>query len=674
MEKEYPFLVEMGNEGGSNRKYEQRLFCRCGHKQKVKAGIKRILLRNAESVYEDKYDVESIRCERCGEDFSVLNNLLGIKQGHNILAEISFESENLEVRGKVISSLKRNRKYFHYVESDDSLANFVVTDIISFDSANRQVSIFTDSTDMKNGGFSGNLLTSSSANPVLGQTNTTKNSKMEVFDLSKPKLLDSFFSYDGSVTYLNLEVAFDYIDRLISDGYDYDSLYTEKFLSDFRVSKHVIEEEVNGKTFKYVMKKDMFGSGSLLKKKLDAGDYVNRLQKFSEICFVFTSFPSISTLYKLKGLGFIHDAYKGGYLAPQNVLDYQRATNSMKIIEVCCRHHFRNPDAHQNIFLDKVAKSERQEGLPDDEFRISPLMFKAIREPEDAMVIYRFHKKALLSKTEMESLFQRFDSEDVILVMSRLVSGTNMRNVKLDMRHLNHILKNRLFEDQAHDWLGIYYDTINSLKLIVDIINARKEQGKSISGLGKLMRISDEKLFEIKNYQKLKILHDEMTAVYRAMEDEGKDLKYRSVVKQYSTMNSKVNMFDFKVIPNLNELSKEGLVMHHCIYTYLNDIASGNYLAVRVKDLISKERATMGLKVEGGKPHLQQLKGYYNSRPTALLIETVLAYCESMGIDIQSQYLHTSDIQPNPSLEKRMREYLEPVEASKLRMKAKSKN
>jgi len=278
-----------------------------------------------------------------------------------------------------------------------------------------------------------------------------------------------------------------------------------------------------------------------------------------------------------------------------------------------------------------------------------------------------------LSKTEMESLFQRLNSEDVILVMSRLILGTNMRNVKLDMRHLNHIIKNRLFEDQAHDWLGIYYDTINSLKLIVDIINARKEQGKSISGLGKLMRISDEKLFEIKNYQKLKVLHDEMTAVYRAMEDEGKDLKYRSVEKQYSAMNSKVNMFDFKVIPNLKELSKEGLVMHHCIYTYLNDIASGNYLAVRVKDLISKERATMGLKVEGGKPHLQQLKGYYNSRPTALLIETVLAYCESMGIDIQSQYLHTGDIQPNLSLEKRMREYLDPEEAVKIRMKSKSK-
>lgn len=673
MKTEYPFLVEMGKERGSGRKYEQHLFCRCGHKQRVKVGLKRILLKNAENVYEDKYEVDSIRCEKCDEAFSVLNNLLGIKQGQNILAEISFESEDLGLNGKTIRNLKRNRKYFYYVESEDSISSFVVTDIMSYDSGTNQMSVFSDSTDMKNGGFSGNLLSSSSPEPTLGQANAAKNLKLEVFDLSKPKIAEPFFSYDGSVSYVNLEVAFDYIDSILSKSYDYESLCSEKFLTDFRVSKSILFEKVNGNTVRYVMKKDMFGRNSFVKKKLDTGDYVNRLQKFSEVCFVFTSFPSISTLYKMKGFAFIYEAFKGGYLAPQSVLDYQRATNPMKIVETCCKYYFAQKENIKNILIGSEEQKEKRRLEEEDDFRLSPLMFKSIFVPEDAMVIYRFSRKGILSKTEIESLFQRFGSDDVIEVMAKLVSNSNMRNVKLDMRHVNHIIKNRLFEENLNDWLGIYYDTINSLRLIVEIIRTRKEQGRSISGLGKLEKVSDEKLFEVKNYQRLKTLHDDMSAIYRAMEDEGKDLKYRAVVKEYLKMNLKMNMFDFKVIPNLNELSKEGLVMHHCIYTYLNDITSGSYVAVRVKDLISKERATMGLKISNGKPYLQQLKGYYNSRPTQLLIETALAYCESMGVTVQSSHLHQNDIQPNQSLEKRMREYLEPGEAAKLRMKAKSK-
>ena len=116
------------------------------------------------------------------------------------------------------------------------------------------------------------------------------------------------------------------------------------------------------------------------------------------------------------------------------------------------------------------------------------------------------------------------------------------------------------------------------------------------------------------------------------MEDENKDLIFREIVKKYKSLNNSMNLFEFKVIPNLKELSQEGLVMKHCIYTYLNDIVKGSYLAIRIKDTISKEKATMGLKIEDGNLFLQQLKGYENSRPTALLIGTVLNFCKENKI------------------------------------------
>jgi hypothetical protein len=113
--------------------------------------------------------------------------------------------------------------------------------------------------------------------------------------------------------------------------------------------------------------------------------------------------------------------------------------------------------------------------------------------------------------------------------------------------------------------------------------------------------------------------------------------------------------------------------MKHCIYTYLNDIVKGGYLAIRVKDKISKEKATLGIKIEKDKLYVQQLKGYENSRPTHLLIHHVMEYCKQLDIVIESNHLHRTDIQPNVSLEKRMKNYISKEQAEKMRKKLSNK-
>ena len=299
-------------------------------------------------------------------------------------------------------------------------------------------------------------------------------------------------------------------------------------------------------------------------------------------------------------------------------------------------------------------------------------MVKNINETDDALIIYHFHLKKILTKPEIENLFLKFDSEEVIYIMSKIVSGANLRSTKLSIKHIFHILKNKLYSDNSDEWLTIYYDTINTLNLIVDILK-NKETNKKNNKYIDLSRISENKLFEIKNYDKLRELHDEMFAVYRAMEDENKDILFRQIVKEHKNLNFEFNHFEFKVIPNLKELSQEGLVMKHCIYTYLNDIVKGGYLAIRVKDKISKEKATLGLKIEKKELFVQQLKGYENSRPTHLLIHSVLEYCKGQNITIESNHLHRSDIQPNISLEKRMKNYLPKEMAEKMRKKLSNK-
>lgn len=641
---DYSFLVER-NKGSNRNRSEQSLFCRCGHKQKSKLSVKRILLKNPETVFEDKYEIDNIKCDVCGETFNLYNSILVIKSPQSTLAEVSYEKETSEQEGEKIIKLYRNKKYYHYLESQDSVLCSVVTDSIVFYTEKKRFLIE----------YRPNENESSNA---WYESEKQKKNEFE-FDLTKERILEPFFTYDGSVNHKNLEVAFDFFNSILSHNYDYEILCQNKFVSDFLVSKTIITEFDGEKKTNFIMKRDMFGGNNLVKKKLDVGDYINKLQKFSEICLIFTVFPPISTILKLKGLQFIHNAYKIGFIASFRKLNESKATSPSRILEVCCKNY--------NLI------TSLKENSWDDGFRLSPVLLKSINEPDDIIVLHRFSNKKIISKVEIESLFQKYESQDVFYLMSKLNSTSNFRNVQLDIRHLNHILRNEFFLCDGSEWLSIYYDTINSLNLIVEIIENKKKEGKPISKFRKLSRLSQDKLFEVKDYEKLRILHDEMTAVYRALEDESKDAKYQAVVKAHSNLNMKLDMFDFRVIPNLNELSKEGLVMHHCIYTYLNDIASGGYLAIRIKDLVSNERATMGVKIEKKKMYLQQLKGYYNSRATGLLIDTCLKFCKKVEIQIESSHLHSNDIVANQSLVKRMKDYLDPETASKIRKQGKRK-
>lgn len=658
----YSFLVERAHKNQKSNHSEKHLFCKCGHKQMCKINLRRILVKNIEKIYEDKFDIDTIKCSRCGEEFNVLNSVIGLKSKQSTLVEIIFSTSNCTVIGENALQISKNKKYYNYDEDKDQIVDFTVSDHIFFLPDTSSFIVEYNQFEQES------PLEKNVQNGFFGFDKSLQ--KVFNFDLSSTRILNDFFSYSGSINYEGLELAFDYFDGILAKCYDYEELCQTKFISDFKISKRIYTEERNGKKSFFTMKRDMFGGNTLIKKKMDFGDYVARLQKFSEICLVLTCFPNISTLFKLKGLNFIYDLYKKGYLAPQKLLIEKSATTPVKIIEVCCKHHYNGNKTNQLVGFES---SFAHEDSTDDNFKFSQLLFRAINDPEDMITLYKFSRKDIIFKTEVESLFQKFDSKDVFDLMSKINNEPNIRQISLTYRHIFHLLKYDLTKGPNNGSLGLYYDTMNSLNLIVEIIEQKIKEGKSKKSLGRLSRISEDKLFEIKNFDKLKSLHDEMTAVYRALEDEGKDLKYQSAVKQLSKMSCRINMVDFRVIPNLNELSKEGLVMHHCIYTYLNDIVSGNYVAFRVKDMISKERATLGIKIEKDKFYLQQLKGYYNSRATPLLIETCLDFCRQSKVIIDSNYLHSSDIQPNQALERRMREYLDPEKAKILRKELESK-
>lgn len=654
---QYAFIVDFSKNAKKDKLFNQILFCSCGNKQKTKITVKRIILKNSESLFEDKYSIEEIVCSNCKQKYDVTNNVYGIKFGQNLLVECSYHKEQITINKKTIKILRKNKLYFFFDIVKQELQSFNLEDFIIFDDSNKEIRLFSDESKLNLNIFDTSYELRNE-NLLNGEKYNSKQIKFKKYDLNEKNFFSSFFAFDEIVNYKNLEQCFEFFDDLLKNTYDYESLIKEKFISNFMVSSKIFEINEKDRLNFYINQKDPFGSNKLIRKKLNVGDYLNKLVKLSDITSFFISFPPISSLYKTKGLDFLIKSINKELFCPAPVLLINNSTNSAKILELCCKFYYNN-----SLFDNKTKKD-----LEKKDFKLSPLLIKNIHDPEDVLIIYQFFISQNISKQEIEHLFTKFSNNDVIEVMSKMSSGINHRNIKIELKHITHIIKSKLFKS-SEDWLSIYYDTINSLKLIVEILeNSKKNSIKSKKYIN-LSKISENKLFDCKNFEKLRELHDEMFAVYRAIEDENKDELFRNVVKNHKKLNTKIDYFEFVVIPNLKELSKEGLIMKHCIYTYLNDILNGNYIAIRVKDTISKEKATLGIKIQNKTLYLQQLKGYENSRATSLLINSVLKFCQDFKIEIESGHLHKTDIQPNVNLIKRMKNYLSESEALEIRKK-----
>lgn len=657
--KKYSFIVDLSKNGDSNKIYNQILFCTCGNKQKTKITVKRTILKNSETFYEDKYSLEEIICSNCKVTYNVGNNVYGIKSEQKVLVEVEFQKQEIKLKNNHFFILVKNKKYYCFDSKEENLSNFVLQDYIFLDKKEGKIKYYCDESMLDINLF--NFQDQGKIKSNFLEKDIRKN-KLQIFNLSKNNIMSDFFEFHESVNYNNLETCYSFFNQILKNTYDYDDLNQERFFDNFKISNKIFEDKENPNNSKFIQIKDPFGSNKFIKKRLNTGDYLNRLVKMSNITSIFITYPSISTLYKTKGLDFLFNGFNKDFFCDYSTLKYYNATNTNKILEICAKIYNTS-----NISFYKKSNSEGQNITND--FKLSPLLIKNFRDTDDVNMFYQFFGKKLLNKKEIENLFLKYEGSDVIKVICKIVSNSNLRSVRLEMKHINHILKNRLFAGNDDEWLNIYYDTINTLNLICDLLKAKNEKSKKLRKYDDITKISENKLFDTKNFIKLKELHDEMFAIYRAMEDESKDMIFREVVKKYKDLNTVFNLFEFRVIPNLKELSQEGLVMKHCIYTYLNDIVSGNYLAIRIKDKVSREKATMGIKIENNKLYLQQLKGYENSRPTFFLIRNALNFCEDFNINAQSVYLHKSDIQSNESLEKRMKNYLSKEEAKEKRKK-----
>nr|QBM02728.1 hypothetical protein [uncultured archaeon] len=647
--KQHSFLVDIGktmvdtNKISSEGKDSQRMYCHCGNKKELKSKARRLLVKKHDTTVEDKHSIETIKCDKCGSVYDSKNRLFLIIPDEDEIYKVSFL---VEEKGKTITLL-RQKTFVRYDSSTDKLNdNIVRTDSIKFDRSKNKTEIFLEKP----------LLDKISVN---NKQNDVNNITEEV-GLSKIGRLEHFFQFYDFASYgglINIFNFFNKIDVVVTDLDDIKKLIPQ---ISYAYNNHDVFEktdEITGESITYNKVDSGFGDGKKEEKKLNIGGYLSRYVELSKIFLCVSDFQSISTILLTKGQVFFKEFIHSKNILSSQVYELFEATSPTKILEISMNCDINgmlkgSGDNDTKEVAKKVVKISKTIEDSPNYLKVSPLIYKHISTPQDMEILLSIYRKKYISKTDIETLFQSYDTERIYKFYRNLEKQRIQDNASFTIKNIKHIL-DRNIDDVVKggnsDYLHLYTDTINSMRLL---------------------ELSDNYIYRIKSNVELKTIHDDLAARYGAIKDAKKAEFYKKAAKELSNINTIVGDVELTVIPTLEDLNKEGMLMNHCIYTYLDRIVNRDYMAVHVQHIISNERATLGLYRKNGGLEFDQLKGYRNSRASRELIEGVLEFIQINKIQSSSR---NSDLTPSAGSITRMHDYLSDEEVMKIRKEREKK-
>lgn len=623
--KPYAFLVDVGktmieqNRMVSEGKDKQKLYCKCGGEITLNAKVRRNVVRNHDTTTEDKSSLDSITCRDCSSVISETNKVNLLRPDMEEIFDIKYSMTTfINSKGEEVITLRKTKGFAFYQQAKDELAILYKTDFIKYNKTTRQTYTFINQP-------ANDDITSNAAANSKDSANVS-----EAVCLSKLDRMSTFFKFYEFVFYSGIDQAFNFIVEVTKSVPDAESAKRIGFVAFAHKNSEIIyETDSQGYQQMFQMKDDGFGMGVKAKKRLNVGDYLTRLRDMSELFFSMASFPSIATIFMTKDYKFMRNLLTSEHKCNPNVYKFHEATFPAKILEVSTN------------FSTNGSKRNSEKNRPADFYlKISPVIYKNIREALDMSVLLNVTSKGYLSKTEIETLFQQYERERLYKLFKAMEK--QMRDeIRLTMKHVIHILKANI-DNTPNEFLQHYVDTIRA------ITNLEMEPNY---------------IFGAKNYKEMKEMHDDLAARYNAVKDKEKAKFYLKAVADFPNANMVIGDVEFTVVPTLEGLNKEGMTMGHCVYTYLSRVCDRKYLAVHVQHLISNERATLGL-YRNSDLEFDQLKGYQNSRASHEMIEATIEYMKKNKI---SNKHNNSDLQPSPSSQKRMQDYLKDEEVAKIR-------
>lgn len=647
--KQHSFLVDIGktmidtNRISSEGKDSQRLYCKCGSSKELKNKARRLVVKKHDTTVEDKHSVESIKCDKCGSVYDQNNRVFLLVPDEDEIYKISFK---IEEKGDIITLL-REKTFARYDSSSDKLNDSIVrTDHIKFDRKSKSATIFLSKPTLDK--------------TMAQQKQSDANDVNEEIGLSKVQRLEHFFMFYDFASYVGLTNIFNFFNKIDEVVSDLDQIKKMVPTINYTYNNRDLFEEINEKTgemITFTRSDSDYGDGKKKITKLNVGGYLSRFVDLSKYFLCVADFPSITTVLLTKGASFFKD-----FMHSKNILNsviYKKfeATSPTRIIEVSMNYDStgvlkgNDSDTKTSESNKKITKKVEVEVSDENPnyLRVSPLIYKNILSPSDMELLLSIYRKKYVSKTDIETLFQNYDPARIYKFYRNLDKQRFDDSIRFTLRNIKHILDRNLDDvqkGQNSDYLHLYTDTLRTMDLL---------------------ELPDNYIFKIKENKELKEVHDDLAARYGAIKDAKKAEFYKKATKEIEKINTVIGDIKFQVVPTLEDLNKEGMMMGHCVYTYLDRVVNKNYVAVHVQHIISNERATLGLMRNGSSLEFDQLKGYQNSRASREMIEAVLEFLELNKIKNSSS--RNSDLSPSPSGQKRMHDYLSTEEVEEFRKK-----
>ena len=601
---------------GSN----QKLFCKCGHKQKFDSKVVRNIIKNYDELTEDSESLKSIKCEKCGCVYNKMEKLYLLepnveeiyKSHYNLRYTPSIENENN------VFFIEKTKSVARYCDKKNDLLFRDVVDKLTIDVNSGVCELEMNTPFEKN---------ESLYNTYKKESGKTVASVLEKLNITNVKFLEEFFSYTDSVKYSGLENLSDSLEELkyyVKDLDKFDSVY----FIDFIKSKHKInfENDALGNTVYHQYVDSGFGDGKLIKKDLtNLGDYLFNTMHSYKLLVSMISFESASCIIHTKGYNFFKNWIESNFILPPAIYKKHKATNPNSIMEVSIQY---DTDGKERVSstLSNVEIKDTKKLL-----KVSSTINNSIKIISNLGTLSDCKNLDYISKENLEFLLQNHESSRVYGLISKVnKSNTSLDSINLSFKNIKHILDCNLDLDGA-DYITIYKDTVR----VIDLLDVKSKV-----------------IFKCKTYMQLRDLHDDYTSRYNAMKDAKKAEFYQKSIAPFKKMNTQIGDVKFEIVESAERLNLEGLQMHHCIYTYLNRICDKEYIAINVTHVITKERATAGFIRRGETLSLEQLKGYYNSRATEELIDSTLDFCKQNNISLRS--IHSLDMRPDVSRERAM--------------------
>jgi hypothetical protein len=665
-----PVYLEQGLSDTYNtakaKKNQQKFYCKCGHVENLSVTVKRNLIIN-EDLSEDDESIGEIICSSCKEIYHSKNPILFILPNSliNFSNEFSFFQKPTKDGKQMI--LQKKKTYVLYDKNTEKITLKEKIDFISFNPSSKKAYIYVEAVSSDED----KIHLFDKMNPDGGALENKEHFLYEEVGLGKIGKLENFFKFSNYVSYYGFEQIYNFLTAISPFVSDVEKMMHDSHFQFFKeYSENIQIETINkgdhSKKVYTVNLKRKFGINKTFAQPLNVGNYLYTCDLISKIYFSVISFPNLTTILLTKNFDFFYALIKSNNICHSYVYKTLKVTDPMSISEVTSNlnKHGVSKESSNNGESSKGDSITEMMLNPNDiikdnskytssfKYKISPTIYNSLKKISDLERSYNAILKNVITKQDLELLLQKHSSGRLYDLMELLTNNRNEN--KLTLKHINHIIDNSLDivdGSPSSENIHLYFDTINTIKLL---------------------NFSPKTIFDITNKDELKQVHDDLAVKYSTFRDAKKAELYIAATKLFEHLNETLHDISFTVLSSLDALNREGQAMSHCVYTYLDRICDRKYLAVHVQHTISNEKATMGLILNGEKLKFEQLKGYQNSRATHEMINTVRMFLDKHKID--SSHVSCSDLNPDLSLEKKMKDYLTTAELAEIRKKRHDEN